>query len=189
MLQSFESSAAGSSSPPPVDVNAICRHHWPVLHAAAMRRGCDVHVAEDAVQDLFCGLIRRGQLHHLGSLPAAHQTARLTTKLRHEMANRWRDARRIKRGGGQVFIPLWNNDGTPLEITDEQLSPDPTEATARRRVLRRAILALRAELKPATWNFIAPWLLGLERGKMSGALRVALHRARARLRELISESL
>lgn len=190
MLQTLDSSAAGFASPPPVDTNAMCRQHWPVLCALAMRRGCDVHVAEDAVQDLFCGLIRRGQLHRLGSLPTEHQTARLTIQLRHQMANRWRAAGRLKRGGGQVPVPLWREDGSPLEIAGEDpFAPAAMNASARRVALRRALLALKTEMKPAAWRVLAPWLLGRQHGKMTGALRVALHRARLRLRDLMAESL
>lgn len=190
MLQTLDSSAAGSASPlPHVDTNAICRQHWPALFAAAVRRGCDVHVAEDAVQDLFCGLIRRGQLHCLGGLPAEHQTARLTLQLRHQMANRWRDAHRVKRGGNHAFVPMWNEDGTPLEIPDEKYSASRANARERRRALRAALRSLQSEMKPTTWNLVAPWLLSRPKDKMSGALRVALHRARGRLRELMAESL
>lgn len=172
-----------------MDANALCRQHWPVLRALAIRRGCDVQVAEDAVQDLFCTLIRRGQLRHLGGLPAEHQTARLSLQLRHQMANRWRDARRLKRGGGQTFVPLNLEDGTPLEIVDERHSVAAANARARRVALRQALVALRAEMKAEAWAFIAPWLLHKSKEKMSGALRVALYRARGRLRELIGESL
>lgn len=188
MLHSLDSSATGL---PPVDTNAMCRRHWPALRAAAMRRGCDVHVAEDAVQDLFCGLIRRGQLHRLGGLPAEHQTARLALHLRHQMANRWRDAHRVKRGGSITLVPLWNEDGTPIEIADDKYSTGVLNARERRLALCGALRSLRAEMKPSTWNQIAPWLvLGPQRKmKMSGALRVALHRARVRLRELMTESL
>ena len=186
MIHSLDSSAAGTASPPPVDVNALCRRHWPSLHSLAVRRGCDPQLAEDAVQDLFCGLIRRGQLHQLGRLEPAHQTARLTVQLRHQIAKRWRDGHRQKRGGAFVFVSLWNDDGTPLDIADERTLPGSSNARHRQAALRRALAALRAEMKPSSWNAIAPWLLSRPKETMSGSQRVALYRARLRLRELAS---
>jgi DNA-directed RNA polymerase specialized sigma24 family protein len=43
--------------------------HWPVLCAFARARGCEVHDAEDAVQELFAKLVAQGQ--HERAAPAS----------------------------------------------------------------------------------------------------------------------
>ncbi len=185
MLHTFDCSAAGPLHPQD-ELNAVCRAHWPRMFGLAMQRGLDAHAAEDAVQDVFAALVRRDQLTALASLTEDNQARHLTTRLLSRIANLWRDQHREKRGGGVVFVSLTREDGGTLDIPDEHAQPEDDAALRRRAALRRALMALRSEMKPARWRVIAPELLGgTSARRRTGAARIALHRARRRLRDLL----
>jgi DNA-directed RNA polymerase specialized sigma24 family protein len=164
----------------------MCRAHWSRLFLLAVQRGLDAHAAEDAVQDVFAALVRRDQLIVLASLSEENQSRHLTTRLLSRVANIWRDAHREKRGGGVVFVPLSREDGSTHDIADPRAQNEDGSLQIMRRALHRALTTLRAEMRPERWRIIAPCLLGaLNTHHQTGASRVALHRARRRLRELL----
>lgn len=169
---------------PPPDCEAFCRTHWPRLHALACRRGCSPHEAEDAVQELFEKLVARGGLAPLARLPHDTQRTHLTVRLHCHLANRWRNARRLRRGGGVEFVPLIHRDGTMHDAPAPRQDHETLHAL---QALGRAFQQLRSELKPDAWRRVSPWLEdGDETGpRKTNATRVALHRARRRLRELL----
>lgn len=173
------------------EISALYLRHYPQLRMHAHGLGCDPHTAEDAVQDVFLRLLKHDRLRVLATLPGQHQQASLRLRLRCQLINRWRDARRLRRGGNRCFVPLIQQDGYVLEVADERASTPGSTPRLCERSLHDALQRLRQELQPRTWQRVGPFLDGEEAtGSLppqSSATRVALHRARQRLRELLDQ--
>lgn len=167
------------------EISAFYQRHYPQLRTHACGLGCDPHSAEDAVQDLFLRLLRHGRLHSLTTLSSQY----LRLRLRCQLMNRWRDSHRLRRGGTCTFIPLLQPDGTALEIADERAPIPGSSPRLSEQSLHNALQILRQELKPITWQRVGPILEDDQPATPqppSPATRVALHRARKRLRELLA---
>lgn len=171
----------------PAPTNDWYRACWHRLYAQARMRGCDAHGAEDVVQDVFATLARRGRLDALGQQPQEARHGLLAKCLRNRIARNHRDLRRLKRGGNVIFVSLDDPAEQRLEIADERArnhgpADEPT-------ALDQALQALRRELKPDTWRLLSCVLIDGEKpARFSVAQRVALHRARQRLRHLLRQS-
>lgn len=172
------------------EISAFYLRHYPQLRRHAHGLGCDPHTAEDAVQDVFLRLLQHDRLRMLATLPGQHQQASLRLRLRCHLVNRWRDARRLRRGGHHPFVPLLQPDGTALEIADERAPIPGSSPRLSEQSLHNALQILRQELQPHTWQRVRPFLDADEtpssHSPQSSATRVALHRARQRLRELLA---
>lgn len=173
------------------DISALYLRQFSLLKTQARSLGYDLHTSEDAAQDVLVRLLRQGRLHELCALPWPHQQASLRVRLRCHLSNRWRDSRRQRRGGTLVFVPLIQDDGTVLEVADERAMPPGHHAWFSEARLTCALRRLRHELRPRAWLQVRPYLEGGESGvrpqRQSPATRVALFRARQRLRELLEE--
>jgi DNA-directed RNA polymerase specialized sigma24 family protein len=173
------------------EISAFYLRHYPQLRMHAHGLGCDPHTAEDAVQDVFLRLLRHDRLHSLMTLSGQHQQASLRLRLRCHLMNRWRDSRRQRRGGPCSLIPLLQPDGTPMEIADERAPIPGSPPRLSEQSLHNALQILRQELKPITWQRVGLLLQEDEtlasHPPQSPATRVALPRARQRLRELLDQ--
>ena len=159
--------------------NDFCRAHWPRLYSLARQRGCDPHSAEDAVQEVFLSLVRRKKMAELVLAPLAQQQLHLTVSLRCRISNAIRDQHRQKRGGMAVFVSL-----DDFEIADERTLPVVSPDLG---LLQQALRKLQMEMKPEAWSRLSPALLGdAPCRQQNGAYRVALCRARRRLKQLIT---
>lgn len=172
------------------EISAFYLRHYPQLRTHACGLGCDPHTAEDAVQDLFLRLLRHGRLHSLTALASQYQQASLRLRLRCQLMNRWRDSRRLRRGGPCTFIPLFQPDKTAPDIVDERAPIPGCSPRLSEQSLHSALQILRQELNPIIWQRVRPLLEDDEtpatRPPHCAATRVALHRARRRLRELLA---
>jgi len=172
----------------------IYRRHWGRLVQEARARGCDEHESLDVVQDLFLRLFRRGMLLPLHSRPTQVQTAVLSRTLRWVILNRWRRRTSARRGQGQATVSL----DTLLEEGHELASPSGDPATELDRawahgVLENSLEHLRASMSSSQWRSLEPALLQDQSSSppptaASTANRVALHRARHRLRQLLADA-
>lgn len=175
------------ATPTPRALDSFCRAHWRRLHAVACQRGCTSAEAEDAVQDVFLSLARRGVLEALANRPAEAQSAYLFLRLRCVLLNRWRDAHRQRRGALMVT----------LSLDDELVSEPPTHVTPAteadrpwlEQCITLAVEKLKLQTREQTWDQIGPVLLDEGEVAQSGAQRVAVHRARQRLRHLLREEM
>lgn len=174
---------------PAPETDLVCeslyRRHQAMLVASACRRGCDEHEAWDMVQEVFLRAFRRGMLMTLSGWPEEMQRAWLLRALRWLICNDLRDRMRMKRASSHAHESLEN-----LLAHGHDIPWHATPATEHDRrwaasVLERGMARLRAEIKPAAWAGFESSLRGVDGPLRTPAMRVASHRARHRLREII----
>ena len=156
----------------------------------ARHRGCDEHEAWDAVQELFLRIFRLGMLESLCAKPQESQRAWLVRSLNWIVLNKWRHKNAIRRGDGNRTLSI----DTLLEQGNELPGTGSPESDYDRRwvmsVIERGMSRLRSSVSDLQWKKIEPSLLGMDQAEdvpdYTPALRVAVHRARSRLRDLIA---
>lgn len=84
-------------------LESLCRSYWYPLYVFVRRRGYAEHEAQDLTQEFFARLLASE------SIKTAHpERGRFRTfllgALKNFLANDWRDANRLKRGGGKEII-------------------------------------------------------------------------------------
>lgn len=163
---------------------ALYRQHQAHLIGFACRRGCDEHEARDVVQELFLRLFRRGTQARISTFPEEGQRAWLTRTLRWIICNRHRDRAALKRGSSQVVESLDDLLGQGLEIPSAGTPATEHDRRWAMAVVERGLAKLRADMKPGAWAGFESNLWGQDVPR-TPAMRVASHRARQRLREII----
>lgn len=162
----------------------LYRRHQPSLVKFACLRGCDEHEAWDVVQELFIRAFRLGMIVPLAARTEERQRMWLLRTLRWLICNHHRSRARIRRGGLAAIVSL---DGFMDAGHDIPLHVTPATEHDRRHtwsLIERGLEALRSRSRSSSWPEI-------ERSLCHGApaatpaARVALHRARARLRDFI----
>ncbi|MBK8094479.1 MAG: sigma-70 family RNA polymerase sigma factor [Verrucomicrobiaceae bacterium] len=181
-----------------VACDSLYRRHYASLCAFARSHGCESHDAEDAAQDLFAKLHAQGQLDRAAAIvDESGQSAFLLARMRTLLIKRWRHRTRLRRGGGATCLSLHDEEGIPIDIADTSHLPDhELDRDWARAVLDRALQRISDELTTTgrgdMWQQLDRDLSGESQPQhtpRSGALRIALHRARRRLRSLIQEQL
>jgi RNA polymerase sigma-70 factor (ECF subfamily) len=186
----------------------LCRAYWLPLYAYVRRSGFDAHESEDVVQAFFARLLERRDLDAVAPEKGRFR-AFLLAALRHFVAN-WRDhGRALKRGGGRVRA------ASDLELdfahADERLghlsgaTADPERAFEQawaRELLAACVAELGREYaesgRAAVFEELKDELQGAagegrtarhaeQLGLSEGAVKVAVHRLRARFREKVRE--
>jgi DNA-directed RNA polymerase specialized sigma24 family protein len=172
------------------DINRLCRTHWLRLYGLACRRGLCEHDAQDAVQDLFLRLLQSDQLINILYMPSPdHQAAFLTTKFHWQLMNRHRDQQRQCRGGGMALLSLHEEDSCMMEPSHDCTPEQQISVAWVNETIEKAFTHLRAEMKAENWSTVEPALRGEDQTSttpQSGAFRVAVSRARARLRLILT---
>ena len=178
----------------------LCRAYWPPLYSFLRRQGHSPHDAEDLVQGFLARLLAREDLGAVGPEKGRFRTF-LLTSLRNFTIKQALHDKALKRGGGQLRIPI--NAEEAEHLCGPDLSADSPEAAFDRRfsqaILARAFAALREEYrargKEEFFATLAPCLDGAEPGTYEqaaaklgmapGTIAVTVHRMRGRLRELL----
>jgi DNA-directed RNA polymerase specialized sigma24 family protein len=174
----------------------LCRAYWEPLRRHAERRGWKD--AEDAVQEFWLSLISRGAIGQADQSRGRFRTWLLAC-LDHHLADR-RDAQRaLKRGGGQVPVALDEQLHEDPQSSDPTLIFDRAWATT---LLARVRTRLTDEAAPGEarrrHETLARFLehngdaeayaaAGVTLGMSEGAVKVAVHRLRARFHKLLRE--
>ncbi len=185
----------------------LCRQYWYPIYSFIRRQGRTHHEAEDLTQAFFAQLLSDEGIARARPERGRFRTFLLTV-LRNFMIDEWHHARAAKRGGGVATLPL-EFDGVEAvfsrEPADSGITPEQAfDRSWALRVIERALADLRAEyeasgrgrlfeaLTPVIWGGGAPEPLAAQAqrlGMQEGALKVAIHRLRKRLRDRLHENI
>ncbi len=185
-------------------LEVLCAAYWTPLYAFTRRLGYSRETAEDLVQGCFERLLRSP-----GWLEVSPERGRfrswLLAALKHHLADERQRSATRRRGAGVVPIPL-----EALDLEDQRQGTDASDRSPEKEFDRRWSLALLAHVLGRLMDDSAR--AGRERlfaelkgflpggsdarrlaevadslGMSEGALKVALHRLRARYREILLE--
>jgi RNA polymerase sigma factor (sigma-70 family) len=172
----------------------LVERYWDPLRRAAARWGCDEHEADDAVQDFCCRLIeRRADLSGLAPERGRFR-AWLVVVFRNFLCDRVARLRAAKRGGAAATVDAVLADPAAPAAPDPVFDRDWAQA-----LLGRASDRLAAEhatsAERARYGRLSRFLTanasgadysaaGAPLGLSEGAVKVAVHRLRQRLKEL-----
>jgi RNA polymerase sigma-70 factor (ECF subfamily) len=179
----------------------LCRLYWPPLYAFLRQSGHSPEEAQDLVQGYLARLLEREDLARVGPEKGRFRSY-LLAGLRNFLVSEARRDGAQKRGGGAAMFSLEMADAEAVygrALTDRS-SPDLVyDRRWAAGILERALEALRQEHlargKGPLYETLKGSLagssgddytaLGGRLGMTSGAVAVAIHRLRVRLRELV----
>lgn len=196
-------SARGEDSPQAqAALEKLCQAYWHPLYVFLRRRGFNVEDAQDLTQAFYAKLLERRWLASAEREKGRFRTF-LLTALERFVANEWDKARALKRGGGQVNLPLQTNSvetrfgiDPPDTRTPEQAFEYRWAVTLLDEVLKRLESEYQARGQPSLFAKLKSCLVGersaqpyadlaAELGMEVTALKVTVHRLRQRYRELL----
>jgi len=196
-------SAAANDSESRPALNALCEAYWFPVYAFIRRQGHGAAEAEDLTQAFYTKLIEKAYLAQVDRSRGKFRTF-LLAAVKHFLSNERDRALAQKRGGGAAHVPI------DLSVAEERYASEkagglsPEEAFEKRcalSLLDTALQRLRDEYVERDdlrhFEALAPLLTGdspdlyekvaSDLGMSRGALRVALHRMRARFRMIVRE--
>ena len=194
--------ARGDSEAARVALSELCSAYYGPVLAFLRHTGTGPEEAEDVAHEFFASLLARDGL---GGADRSRGKFRsyLLGALKHFVANRQREAARVKRGGTVEHVPLVNSAETGLEVpvtapaAELEVLFDHEWALA---VVEGALAHLEQEARNAgnaeQFTVLKAWLaFEVEPGSQAdaaarlgvneGAVKVAIHRLRRRFRELV----
>jgi RNA polymerase sigma-70 factor (ECF subfamily) len=182
----------------------LCRTYWYPLYAFVRRQGHGAQDAEDLTQEFFARFLAK---EYFGRADPALGRFRsfLLACLKNFLLEQGRQARRLKRGGGQTVISL-DSRSAEERYGSEPMDPMTPEQVYERRwalTLLETVLARLGEeqstagkgqvftqLKEHLWGEAGETGYAekaVHLGMTEGAVKVAVHRLRRRLRDLLRE--
>lgn len=170
-----------------------CLRHRKVLISDALRRCTSLADAEDAVQDVFARLLRTGRWQHVSGLSDDKQLRTLRLYLKSMLSRQWRFRRQKCRDISRT-VALPEVETAALAVSDADTPATMMDRLWAMREIESALQILRRELSPSQWPHVETWLghhdaanagSRVRQAPMSGRDRVALCRARKRLKELL----
>jgi RNA polymerase sigma-70 factor (ECF subfamily) len=184
----------------------LCRAYWYPLYAYIRRRGAGPEDAKDLTQDFFTRLLKKNYPAQAEPGKGKFRSFLLLT-LNHFLADEYDRATTRKRGGGQVFISLDQEDAEGRyrrELADD-LSPEILfDRRWAQSILEQALRRLRfeygAERRPEMYAVLKTFEPGAQLtlsyaeaasrlGITESALKSKIHRLRQRHRELVREEI
>jgi RNA polymerase sigma factor (sigma-70 family) len=179
----------------------LCEAYWYPLYAFARRKGNQSAESQDLTQSFFAELLEKDRLQMADQTRGRFRSF-LLASFQHFIANQSRDARAVKRGGGQRILALDFNRGEERYLREPAHDLTPERIFERRwatALLDNAVMRLREEFTAASklplFEKLAPYLggdqgmsygeLAAELGMTEGAIKVAVHRLRKRCRDLL----
>lgn len=198
VLSAGDTSVLGSAQA----LDNLCRVYWRPIYAYVRRRGYGPADAEDLTQAFFEHFLERKLLTVVD-----RQRGRFRTFLLHAceyfLAKEWRDARRLKRGGGQEVFSLdmvageeWYQREPANERTPERLYEREWALALLDLVMDRLRQEWAAAGKENLFQTLQAFLCGERKsitcaqaafklGMSEGAIRTAVHRLRQRYGEIL----
>jgi DNA-directed RNA polymerase specialized sigma24 family protein len=182
--------AAGDGAEARASLAWLCDRYWECLRMHARRRGFSIEDAEDLTQEFLLSVVR-GEVVERADRQRGRFRTFLLACLDHQLGHARERRAAAKRGGG-VHAEQLPPDGPPVAV-DPSLGFDQDWA---RQVVARARDRLRASEPPERLARLEPFLstngdadsyaaAGRELGMHEGAVKVAVHRLRARFREAL----
>jgi RNA polymerase sigma-70 factor (ECF subfamily) len=197
--------AAGRRGSPEADraLAALCESSWYPLYAEARRRGLAAEEASDRVQGFFARLLECDGFA-MADRTRGRFRSFLLAAFGHFMANEWDRQRAQKRGGTRTIASLDARDGESRLLREPAHQSTPERVFDRRwalALIERALTRLESEYaragKAAVFAALKPALggdRGIPYGNLArtlgiseGAVKVAMHRLRARCAESIRD--
>jgi len=184
----------------------LCQKYWPPLYCYLRRQGYDRSRAEDFVQGFFTHLLEKRGLQNVKPQKYKFRSF-LLASLKNFVADEYRRSQTARRGGGNSILPLEFEQAETcysLEPADRLSADRLFDRSWAMTVIARAMEMLRREYVDAGKGELFEQLKGhittepqagfyrqsADHLDMSeGALRVAAHRLRQRLRELIRDEI
>jgi len=196
--------AGGSDGPARTALETLCRHYWYPLYAFVRRRGYAEHEAQDLTQEFFARLLANQSFKTAQPERGKFRTF-LLGALKNFLANDWRDAHRLKRGGRMEFLS-WDELDPEHRYALEPTDSAPAESLFDRRwaqaVVSGALARLDAEMRregtAERFTVLKVFLqgdggadsyasVGTRLGLSEAATKSAIFRMRRRYGELIRE--
>jgi len=196
--------AAGQSSSPHVQaaLEKVCQRYWYPLYAFIRRRGYDPDEAKDLTQSFFVHLLTHEALSGLDRNKGRFRSF-LLTALTHFLNDEWDRQQAAKRGGGYQMVS-WDSLTAEELYQHEPVEPSVPDKLFDRSwaltLVRHALLQLRQEyeadgkaelyerLEPCLTGAVSPGFYAEAAVRLNmepGAVRVALHRLRRRLGQVL----
>jgi len=195
--------AADLESPQAAEaMSRLCQVYWYPLYAYVRRKGQKPEEAQDLTQEFFARLLAKNYLRSLDRQKGKFRSF-LLAAMEHFLAKEWRDAHRLKRGGGRVILSLDECDAENRYKVDAVESMTAERIYERRwtlALLEQALKRLREEFaangRLALFEALEIYMTGerapctyaevaLKLDMTEGAVKVAVHRMRARYGELV----
>ena len=196
--------AAGRADSPAAAqaLEQLCRIYWYPLYVFVRRQGHEAHDAEDLTQEFIARFLAK---EYFGRANPALGRFRnyLLACLKHFLSEQWRQAGRLKRGGGKTLVS-WDRLTAEERYQAEPADPVTPEKVYERRwalTLLEQVLArlggeqsaagkgeVFAQLKDYLWgegSGAGYTEVAVRLGMTEGALKVTVHRLRQRYRELL----
>ena len=183
----------------------LCESYWYPLYSFVRRKGNSPEDAQDLVQGFFEQLLAGNGFAGLAAAKGRFRTF-LLTSLVYYMANEWKRANALKRGGAVQFISLDGEDAEgkykqePVEHTTPELLFERSWAET---VVARVAGQLREEYDragdSARFSKLKEFLMGgtesryaataAELGLSEGGVKTCVRRLRLRFRDLLRDEL
>lgn len=177
----------------------LCGIYWYPLYAFARRSGHLQEEAEDLTQEFLARLLEKDWLASVDRAKGRFR-AFLLASMKHFLANEWRRAQTLKRGGAATFVPFDAEERYAAEPADRFTPETLYERRWALTVLENVFASLRAELAAAGKSELFDTLKDLlspdpanlsyrEAGERLGlgedAVKMAVYRLRKRYRDLL----
>lgn len=196
--------AAGGSAAADGALGRLCQTYWYPLYAFFRREGRSPEEAEDLTQSLFAELLRRDGLAGVNPAKGRFRSF-LLAAARNFLRNDWNRANRLKRGGGATTFSLdaltaeeWYRLEPADDASPEKLFDRRWAETLIEQGLQRLEAECREAGQAARFEVLRDFVLGdaggasyadagARLGLGESAVTSALHRLRARFRELLRQ--
>jgi RNA polymerase sigma factor (sigma-70 family) len=196
--------AAGSTPEARAALSDLCARYWTPVNRFILRERHDPDLARDLTQEFFSRLLAGAGVTGASPLHGRFRTY-LLGAVKHFLADERDRKLAAKRGSGLQPMSLsapGSDSSSGLQIPDPAAAPDDTRFDREWALLLldRACAALAGEWAAAgrarDFEILKPWLVGdtdslsqaeaaRQLGMREGAVKVAIHRLRKRLRELV----
>ncbi|MBW3597789.1 MAG: sigma-70 family RNA polymerase sigma factor [Planctomycetes bacterium] len=181
----------------------LCQTYWYPLYAYVRRRGYSRDDAQDLTQAFFARLLEKNIVRVADPQKGKFRSFLLAT-LKDFLLNQRRHDGALKRGGGRTILPLEFEAGEEryrLEPADERTPEDLFQRRWALTILEQALARIRREHQDADKENLFQHLkeclggsdarsyreIGEAIGMTEGSVKVAVHRLRARYRELLRD--